>query len=72
MFFVGSPNNIVDANVIIISQPHEKIYGDCSNTFFVSSVDFSITVQNVCHILLRQIVVNSQIFQPLKYHNVTS
>jgi hypothetical protein len=58
---LAAANDIVNADLVMIGQPNQKIYGDRSDPLFVSPVYLTITAQQISNILLGHVMVNSQV-----------
>jgi hypothetical protein len=58
---LAATDDIVDADLVVIGQPNQKIYGDRSDPLFISPVYLTITAQQISDILLGHVMVNSQV-----------
>jgi hypothetical protein len=58
---LAATDDIVDADLVVIGQPNQKIYGDRSDPLFISPVYLTIAAQQISNILLGHVMVNSQV-----------
>ena len=55
--------------MIIIGEKNKKICRNGSRSFFISTIDLPLTTEQIGNVLLRQIVIDSQFFQPFEIHS---
>lgn len=69
-FFIGSAEEVVDGNTVKVGDLDEGFGGDVACAGFVMAVTALGTVQNICHLLLREVFVFSEISDSYILHKL--
>ena len=69
VFAVCQPENIIGAAAVIICQFYQVINRYLAGSFLVAAIYFALAGQDLGYVILGQVMVNSQIFYPLKFHD---
>ncbi len=66
---VCQPENVIGAAAVIICQFYQVINRYLARSFLVAAIYFALAGQDLGYVILGQVMVNSQIFYPLKFHD---